>query len=78
MQLEDTRDVAGLTALRGRAIQPAPITGNLEGRTVVLGQYKQRSGSDGHFVVFDHAIAARQAANFLGTLAHTGMATVVE
>jgi len=78
VQLTDTQDVPGLTALRGRAVRAAPIAGNLGGATAALGQYVQRSGSDGHFVVFDHRHARRQAAFFLGTLARTGTATIVE
>lgn len=77
VELADTADIAGLTTLRGRAVKAAPIAGNLNGATAALGQYKQRSGSDGHFVVFDNAVAKRQAASFLGTLAQTGTATVV-
>ena len=77
VELADTADIAGLTALRGRAVKAAPIASNVEGATAALGQYKQRSGSDGHFVVFDIAVAKRQAASFLGTLAATGTATVV-
>lgn len=76
VQLPDTADIAGIT-LRGGTVKPAPISGNLNGATAALGQYKQRSGSDGHFVVFDIAAAKRQAASFLGTLASTGTATVV-
>ena len=78
VQLADTQDILGLTALRGRAVMAAPIANNLNGATAALGQYKQRQGSDGHFVVFDIATAHRQAASFLGTLARTGTATVVE
>lgn len=77
VQLPDTADIAGLTVLRGRSVVPAPISGNVGGATAALGQYKQRTGSDGHFVVFDIAAARRQAASFLGTLAQTGTATVV-
>ncbi len=73
----DGKDVAGLTALRGRAVLAAPITNNLDGVTAVLSQYNQRSGSDGHFVVFDIPLAQAQAAKFLGSLARTGQATVV-
>jgi hypothetical protein len=43
----------------------------------VLAQYKKRFGSDGHFVVFEVPSAEKQAAEFLGTLAATGHATVV-
>ena len=78
VQLTDTKDIAGLTALRGRSVKPAPWSGNVGGATAALAQYKQRAGSDGHFVVFDIAQAERQAATFLGTLARTGAATVVE
>jgi predicted esterase len=77
VMLPDTRDVAGLTQLRGRTVMPAPLAGNLNGKTAVLAQYDQQAGSDGHFVVFDVALAQHQAAEFLGTLARTGTATVV-
>ena len=62
---------------RGREVKAPPITGNLNGVTAVLAQYKQRQGSNGHFVVFDIAAAKQQSAKFLGTLASTGKATVV-
>ena len=42
--------------LRGREQLAAPVSGNLAGKTVVLAQYRQAPGSDGHFVaseVFD-------------------------
>jgi hypothetical protein len=71
------KDLLGLT-LRGRMIRPAPIMGNLAGKTAVLGQYDQEPGSDGHFVVFDIPSAAQHAGKFLGTLARTGQATVVQ
>jgi pimeloyl-ACP methyl ester carboxylesterase len=78
VQLPDTQDVPGLTSLRGRTVQQPPIAANMPGgATAVLAQYKQRSGSDGHFVVFDVGTAKRQAANFLGTLSQTRTATVV-
>jgi dienelactone hydrolase len=64
-------------ALRGGPVLEAPVTGNLDGTTVVLLQYAAQ-GSDGHFVVFDVPAAQRQSAEFLGTLAATGAATVVE
>ena len=76
VQGPDTKEVLGLT-LRGRAIVPAPLTGNLNGVTAGLAQYKERAGSNGHFVVFDIAAAKQQSAKFLGTLAATGKATVV-
>jgi hypothetical protein len=44
----------------------------------VLAQYEQAPDSDGHFVVFDIAAARVQSAEFLGTLADTGDATVVD
>jgi predicted esterase len=72
----DEKDVAGLT-LRGRSVMPPPFSGNLDGATAVLAQYKQQPGSDGHFVVFDIPAAQKQASGFLGTLARTGTATVV-
>jgi hypothetical protein len=75
--LPDTKDVPGLIEIRGRAIRPEPIAGNLHGATAVLSQFNQKAGSDGHFVVFDIAAARKQAAEFLGTLARTGQATVV-
>ncbi|MDQ3364664.1 MAG: hypothetical protein M3680_04470 [Myxococcota bacterium] len=78
VQRADTKDVLGLTALRGREARSAPFTSNVNGATAALAQYKQRPGSDGHFVVFDIPAAERQAAEFLGTLARTGTATVVE
>ncbi len=70
------KPVEGLE-LRGRTVQVAPITNNLNGVTAVLAQFNQRPGSDGHFVVFDISTAKQQAARFLGTLASTGQATVV-
>lgn len=76
VQEADQKEVLGLT-LRGRTIKTAPITDNLNGATAVLAQFKQRPGSDGHFVVFDIAAAKQQAVKFLGTLAATGKATVV-
>jgi hypothetical protein len=76
VMLPDTKAIEGLT-LRGRAIKAAPFAGNLGGATAALGQYKMSAGSDGHFVVFDVAAAEKQAAQFLGTLAATGTATVV-
>jgi len=77
VQVRDTQPIEGIT-LRGRTTRPAPITNNLNGATAVLGQYKQQAGSDGHFVVFDIPAATQHAAKFLGTLARTGQATVVQ
>jgi len=65
-------------ALRGRETLSAPVTGNLDDTTAVLLQYHEASGSDGHFVVFDVPAAEKQSARFLGTLAQTGTATLVE
>jgi hypothetical protein len=70
------QDVEGIT-LRGRGTLSAPVTDNLDGDTVVLAQYDAAAGSDGHFVVFDVPAAQTQSAEFLGTLAATGTATVV-
>jgi hypothetical protein len=70
------QDVEGLT-LRGRSPVDAPVTDNLTAGTVVLAQYDEAAGSDGHFVVFDVPAAQTQSAQFLGTLAATGTATVV-
>lgn len=76
VQLPDQLAVEGLT-LRGRSVKPAPFMDNLGGVTAALAQYKQKAGSDGHFVVFDIASAKHQAGEFLGTLVRTGKATVV-
>jgi hypothetical protein len=72
----DAKQLEGLT-LRGRSIQAAPLSGNINGATVVTAQYKQAGSSDGHFVVFDISAAKTQSSKFLGTLAATGQATVV-
>ncbi|MCW5801037.1 MAG: hypothetical protein KIT31_01395 [Deltaproteobacteria bacterium] len=77
VDLPDTTAIEGLTTLRGREVVAAPIAKNLNGVTAVLAQFKQRAGSDGHFVVFDIERARRQTSEFLGTLARTGTATVV-
>jgi hypothetical protein len=71
------QDIPGLT-LRGREVLSAPVTGNVDGTTVVLLQYEESAGSDGHFVVFDVPAAETQSAEFLGTLAQTGTATLVD
>jgi predicted esterase len=76
VQETDTAPVEGL-ALRGRTTVNAPVTNNLNGATAVLTQFKMKSGSDGHFVVFEIPTAEKQSADFLGTLAATGQATVV-
>lgn len=70
------RDIEGLS-LRGRSILRAPVSGNADGVTSVFLQYNEVAESDGHFVVFDRRDAATQYANFLGTLARTGSATLV-
>jgi hypothetical protein len=74
--LPDEKPVEGL-ALRDRMVMSTPFSNNLDGVTAVLAQYKQAPGDDGHFVVFDVPAAKQQAAQFLGTLATTGTATVV-
>ncbi|MEO8550934.1 MAG: hypothetical protein ABI678_13205, partial [Kofleriaceae bacterium] len=77
VMLPDEKDVTGLQ-LRGRtAALTAPITDNDGTATSVLAQYRMKPGSDGHFVVFDIPSAEKQSAQFLGTLAATGKATVV-
>jgi hypothetical protein len=72
----DVADVPGLE-LRGRMVKTPPFDNNIGTATAALAQYRQAAGSDGHFVVFDIPNAERQAAEFLGTLARTGTATVV-
>jgi hypothetical protein len=76
VQTANAKALDGLT-LRGRTIVAPPLMNNLSGVTAVLGQYNQQPGSDGHFVVFDIPAAETQSAQFLGTLARTGTATVV-
>lgn len=76
VQLPDAKPIEAVT-LRGRGIVPAPITGNVDGVTAVTAQYKQAGNSDGHYVVFEVGAARKQSAQFLGTLAATGQATVV-
>ncbi|HEY6034636.1 MAG TPA: hypothetical protein VIV58_10265 [Kofleriaceae bacterium] len=73
----DTKPVEGLV-LRGKtAAVPTPITNNAGTATAVLAQFNMKAGSDGHFVVFDIPTAEKQSADFLGTLAASGQATVV-
>jgi hypothetical protein len=67
--------VKGL-ALRGRDVLSPPVTGNLAGKTVVLAQYRQATGSDGHFVAFEVPAAAWAWSNFLRTRVTTGTATL--
>jgi hypothetical protein len=69
-------DVLGVE-LRGSEVLTAPVEGNLDGTTAVLVQYEQRPGSDGHYVVFNVPSAMIQSRRFLGTLAATGVATLV-
>ncbi len=76
VQTAAAKPIDGLT-LRGRMVLAPPITNNLDGATAVLAQYNQQPGSDGHFVVFDIPAAQTQSAQFLGTLAGSGAATVV-
>ena len=47
------------------------------GATRVFAQYQAADGHEGHFVVFEVPAAERQSAEFLGTLARTGAATLV-
>lgn len=76
VQEADAKDVPGLD-LRGKMMMAAPVTDNAGTATAVLAQFKQAPGSDGHFVVFEVPAAEKQSAQFLGTLAATGKATVV-
>jgi hypothetical protein len=76
VQTAAAKPIDGLT-LRGRMVVAPPIMKNLNGATAVLAQYNMQPGSDGHFVVFDIPAAQTQSAQFLGTLAKTGTATVV-
>ena len=68
--------IEGLTLLGG-TVATAPVTGNVNGATVVIPQYTQAQGSDGHFVVFEVAAAQAQSVNFLSTAATTGKATLI-
>ena len=63
--------------LRGRGQVGAPVSGNLAGKTVVLAQYRQATGSDGHNVSGDVPAALRAWSEFLRTRATTGVATLV-
>lgn len=64
-------------ALRGIDALDPPVSANLDGTTAVFLQYQSAAGADGHFVVFDDPAARRQHAEFLGTLARDGRATLV-
>lgn len=77
VQAGATKEILAVT-LRGGTIKRAPITNNANDTTLVLGQYNQRPGSDGHFVVLDIPSAKQHVARFLGTLVETGQATVVQ
>ncbi len=72
----DHEDVLGVTLNGGKTLA-TPIAHNAGTATCVLAQFKAPSGDDGHFVVFDVSLASHQAAEFLGSLARTGTATVV-
>jgi predicted esterase len=63
--------------LRGLESVDAPVTANQGGFTSVFLQYDAGAG-EGHFVVFDVAAARKQSAEFLGSLARDGRATLVE
>ncbi len=82
VQNSQAQPIEGLT-LRNRATRAAPFAGysaagiNQPTITSVLAQYKPTGTSDGHFVVFNVPDARKQSAQFLGTLAATGTATVV-
>jgi hypothetical protein len=69
-------DVEGFS-LRGIDVLVAPVEANLNGRTAVFLQYEAPPDSDGHFVVFRVPAAQKQHAEFLGTLARDGRATLV-
>jgi hypothetical protein len=60
----------------------APVCDNYVGdtgvSTAVVVQYMPSGGNDGHFVVFDHITAKRQAAGFLASHAQGGCATLVQ
>ena len=65
-------------ALAGIDPVAPPVTGNLNGETVVFLQYQAPVSRDGHFVVFDVPRAQTQHAVFLGSMARQGAATLVE
>ena len=54
----------------------APVMGTVAGQAAVLAEYTA-TGGDGHFVVFNVPAARRQSAQFLGSLARNGTATLV-
>ena len=63
--------------LRNHSILSPPVSANQNGVTAALLQYTAPSATDGHFVLFNVPAARRQAAEFLGTLTRTDLATVV-
>lgn len=63
--------------LRGIPVAAPPIASNLNGKTGVFLQYTAPPDRDGHFVIFRVAEAQVQHAQFLGTLARDGTATLV-
>ena len=63
--------------LRGIDPMTAPVSANLAGNTAVFLQYNAAAGDNGHYVVFDVPAAQRQHAEFLGSLAREGRATLV-
>jgi hypothetical protein len=71
----DVKPIEGLS-LRGRSVLPLPISENVLGVTLVLAQYVAAGNNDGHFVHTEIAAARTQIAEFLGSLAATGTATV--
>jgi len=62
--------------MRNRSVLKPPISGNLNGKTVVLDQFRMTAGSDGHFVVFDQPDAEAAWTQFLQTRVTTGVATL--
>ncbi len=63
--------------LRAATPMPRRSLDNMGLHTGVLLQDTMAAGSDGHFVVFEVPAAMKQSADFLGTLAATGTATLV-
>jgi hypothetical protein len=64
-------------AVAGRELAMPPLEGNVNGRTVGLLQYRQDTGSDGHFVIFDRASAQLSSLGFIETREHDGAAVIV-
>ena len=63
--------------MRGIAVAPPPVSANVGATTGVFLQYTAPPDRDGHFVVFRVAEAQTQHAQFLGSLARDGVATLV-